>query len=84
MRKWIAGAILTMGLLVACGSHSGPTEADLVLEFAQCLADPDSALHEVAGSPSVERALLMVQHDMDSGKHSRADLERSLEMFCAE
>ena len=84
MLRTIATAALALGLLagIACGDNQGGSDRDIVEVYAQCLADPSTPLHELAGSPTYDEALEGVRADLASGENTLEDVEAAYTLYC--
>ena len=86
--KFLLGITL-ISLLLACGiaapepaqeGDSGPLMPPQVVEWAECLANPENAMH-VQGQ-TVESYIVEIDRMLKAGETDMAEIEAGLEMFC--
>ena len=71
-----------VGFGIACGGPESPVAPDPVVEYAQCLASPESPLHALAGEPTALEAEATLRAELESGEQTLADIEAALTLYC--
>ena len=78
---------LALGMLVAamaCGGGTSGSKPDLIERYAECVADPESALHELAGSPTKAEVAEGVRQEIAEGESTLEEVRMAYAMFCLE
>ena len=84
IRSAVATILISGGLIagMACGGSESPVAPDPVVEYAQCLANPGSPLHLLAGEPTTQEAEVTLRAELESGEQTLADIEAALTLYC--
>ena len=85
MRKAIVIGIL-LGIaalfgLAALATACSP-KPDLVEQYAQCMANPSSPIHEPAGKPTKAQAEAILRAELTKGETTMDEIKGALVLFC--
>lgn len=76
----IAIAIVVLILLtVGC---TKPSDDSIINTYAECLADPNSGIHFMAGSPTLAEAKAVLAKELEIGEQTIAEIQAAQKMFC--
>ena len=79
MRKAIA-ITLTIGALTLATACS--PKPDLVEQYAQCMANPATPIHEPAGKPTKAQAEAILRAELARGETTMDEIKGALVLFC--
>ena len=84
IKSAVATILISGGLIagMACGGPESPVAPDPVVEYAQCLASPESPLYVLADEPTAQEAEVTLRAELETGEQTLADIEAALTLFC--
>ena len=81
MKKAIAIGIAVVAIPIAVACSPKP---DVVAQYAECMANPNTPIHEPAGKPTKAQAEAILRAELARGETTMDEIKGALVLFCHE